>query len=135
MRRLWAGILAPDALSNSTVSSSRIRPRSGVIRPAIMLTTDVLPAPEGPNKAVAPLCASKRAAREKSPSCFSTSTDSMSLSVETRASAAGEPFGGDERHQRDYDGDDNKPARGAFAAGYLHEGIDGRGDGLGFAGN
>ena len=40
----------PRAASNSTVSSMAIEPRSGVSRPAIIFTTDVFPAPEGPNK-------------------------------------------------------------------------------------
>ena len=45
---------AARAESNSTVSSSTMRPRSGVTSPAIMLTSEVLPAPEGPNSAVTP---------------------------------------------------------------------------------
>ena len=43
------------ALSNSISPSSSMRPRSGRSRPAIILIMLVLPAPEGPNKAVAPL--------------------------------------------------------------------------------
>src|SRR5690242_10734281 len=128
-------MLIAAAESNSTVSSSTMRPRSGVIRPAIILTTDVLPAPDGPNKAVTPPCASNCAARENSPSFFSTSTDNISLSVETRAGAARQPFGCDERGQRNDDGDDHEPSGCAFAARYLHEGVDCRGDGLCLAGD
>ena len=40
------------ALSNRTVSSSAMQPRSGLTRPAIMLTIEVLPEPDGPNSAV-----------------------------------------------------------------------------------
>ena len=54
MRRRCAGTSMRAALSNSTVSSSAMRPRSGVTRPAIMLTIEVLPAPDGPNSAVTP---------------------------------------------------------------------------------
>src|SRR5262249_9814199 len=43
----------------------------------IMLTSVVLPAPEGPNTAVTPDAVSNCAAIENSPSCFSTSTASI----------------------------------------------------------
>jgi len=46
MRRRWAGTLVRVALSNSTLSSSAMRPRSGVSKPPIMLTMEVLPAPD-----------------------------------------------------------------------------------------
>src|SRR5215212_1171824 len=135
MRRRCAGRLTPVVESNSTVSSSTMRPRSGVTNPAIILTKVVLPAPDGPNNAVTPLFASKRTASEKSPSFFSASTDSISISVEAGAGAARQPFGGDQRRERDDDGDDNQPARRAFATRHLHEGVDCRRDGLRLAGN
>ena len=56
-----------SAESNSTLSSSAMRPRSGVTRPAIMLTIVVLPEPDGPNSAVTPPAVSNRAAMLKSP--------------------------------------------------------------------
>src|SRR5258705_13283361 len=100
------------------------RPRSGVTRPAIMLTTVVLPAPEGPNKAVTPFAVAKRALRVNAPSRFSTSTLSMLLSVKAHAGAARQPFGEHERHQRDRDRDQHQASRGCIAAGRLCEGVD-----------
>src|SRR5688572_15081677 len=124
MRRWCDGTLTRAAESNSTASSRTIRPRSGVSRPAIMLTSVVLPAPDGPNSAVTPPAAWKRATKEKSPSFFSTSTDSTSISEETRAGAARQPFGDDEGSQRNDNRDDDKASGGGFAARHLHEGID-----------
>src|SRR5918994_6396281 len=135
MRRRCAGRLIPAAESNSTVSSCKMRPRSGVTSPAIMLTSVVLPPPTGPNRAVIPLFPSKRTTSAKSPSRFSASTDNISFSVETRAGAPRQPFGGNQRRERDDNGDNDKPACGAFATRHLQEGIDRRRDGLGFAGN
>src|SRR6266699_4345233 len=100
--------------SNSTISATAMRPRSGVTSPAIMLTTVVLPAPEGPNTAVTPFAVAKRVltvnspsrvedARERAVSRFSTSTVSMLLSVKAHAGPARQPFGKHERHERDRD--------------------------------
>src|SRR4029079_11989498 len=111
MRRRWAGTLMRAALSNSTLLSIAMRPRSGVSRPPIMLTSEVLPAPEGPNSAVAPAAVSNLTAIENSPNRFSTSTERLSVSVVTQAGAAGEPFRRDEGRQRDDDGDDDEPHR------------------------
>ena len=66
----------PLSDANRGVLSSVMTPRSGFSRPAIMLTSEVFPAPEGPNKAVAPPAASKRTASRNAPSCFCTSTTS-----------------------------------------------------------
>ena len=60
MRRRQAGTSMRASASNSTSPSSAMRPRSGRISPAIMLMMLVLPAPEGPNSAVAPPAPSKR---------------------------------------------------------------------------
>src|ERR1041385_558693 len=118
------------ALSNSTVPLQTIRPRSGVMRPATMLTIEVLPDPDGPNSAVTPSGASNAAATLKSPSFFSTSTASMSLPMEARAGAAREPFGGDQRHQRDHDRD-HEQARGCgIGVRNLGISVDGRRDAL-----
>src|SRR5947207_267444 len=121
MRRRWAGTSIRRLESNSTVSASMMRPRSGAIRPAIMLTSVVLPAPEGPNKAVTPAALAKRAAIEKPPSRFSTSTASISFSVEAHAGAAGEPFGDHQRRERNRDRDQHQPARRRVAARALRE--------------
>src|SRR5207342_1550653 len=135
MRRRWAGTLIRVALSNSTLSSSAMRPRSGVSSPPIMLTMEVLPAPDGPNSAVAPPVVSNFAAIWNSPSRFSTSTESISVSVITHAGAAGEPFRGDEGRQRDDDGDDDKAHRRGVAVGDLRERVDRRRQRLCLAGD
>ena len=44
----------PPSSSNSTSPPTAIRPLSGFNRPATMLSTLVLPAPDGPNRAVSP---------------------------------------------------------------------------------
>src|SRR5665811_286535 len=112
-----------------------MRPRSGRSRPAIMLTTVVLPAPDGPNKTVAPVSLANFAVTTKSPSFFSTSTVNISNPVESRMSAAGEPFRRDQRGERDDHGDDHQRERGGIAARHLREGVDRRRDGLRFARN
>src|ERR1044071_2266051 len=123
------------ALSNSTVPLQTIRPRSGVMRPATMLTIEVLPDPDGPNSAVTPSGASNAAATLKSPSFFSTSTASMSLPVEARAGAAREPFGSDQRDQRDHDRDHDQACGRSIGVRNLRIGIDRRRDGLRLARN
>src|SRR6476469_286232 len=105
MWRWCGGWLKPPAESNSSVPLTEMRPRSGVTRPATMLTIEVLPEPEGPNSAVTPSAVSNFAAMEKSPSCLWTSTLSISAPVQPHAGAAREPFGADQRDQRDRDRD------------------------------
>src|SRR5436190_6074885 len=135
MRRRCAGTLVRVALSNKTVSSSAMRPRSGVTRPAIMLTIEVLPAPEGPYSAVAPPSVSNRAAIAKSPRRFSTSTKSISVSVIAHAGAPREPLRRNQRRERDHDGDDDKAGRGGIAVRDLREGVDRSRQRLRLAGN
>src|SRR5262245_42030965 len=112
-----------------------MRPRSGVTRPAIMFTTVVLPAPEGPNRAVTPFAVAKRAATVNSPSrvedarervfsLFSTSTASMLLSVKAHAGPARQPFGENERHERNRDRDQHQASGGGIAPGRLGVSID-----------
>src|ERR1043165_7391553 len=133
MWRRCGGSLTPPAEANSRVPSRGMRPRSGLTRPATMLTIDVLPEPDGPNSAVTPSGASNFAATLKSPSRFSTSTISMSAPVQPGAGAAREPSGGDQRDERYDDRDDDKPRRGRIAAGHLQVGVDRSRDGLRFA--
>src|ERR1700722_11257728 len=111
--------------SNSTVSSIAIRPRSGATKPAIMLTSVVLPAPEGPNTAVTPFPVSNRAHREKSPSRFSTSTPSILFPVEAHAGAPRKPFGRHQRGERDRNRHQHQTASRRIAVGHLGEGVDG----------
>src|ERR1700730_4568825 len=116
--------------SNSAAPSSVIRPRSGVIRPAIMLTSVVLPAPEAPNSAVTPPALSSRTLMKKSPRRFSTSRESTSLSVKAHAGTPGQPLRGDQRCKRDEDCHQDKPSGGGITAGRLGECVDGRRDRL-----
>src|SRR5881398_1742784 len=106
MPRRCGGALKPPAASNISVPLQMMRPRSGVISPATMLTIEVLPEPDGPNRAVTPPAASNFAASAKSPSRFSTSTASISFPVDACAHAPREPLGEDQRDQRDDDRDD-----------------------------
>src|SRR5271156_4129651 len=125
MRRRCGGILMPAAASNSTVSSSLIEPRSGVSSPAIILTTEVLPAPDGPNRAVAPRAAWNRTLSFSAPSCFSTSTVStLSFPVEAYGGAPCEPLRGDQRRERQHDRHHDQPARFLVAARDLRQGVD-----------
>ena len=52
-------------------------PRSGRSNPAIMLISEVLPAPEAPNRPVTRPSLANAASIVNSPSCFETSTRSM----------------------------------------------------------
>src|SRR3546814_4052108 len=83
--------------------------------PAIMFTTEVLPAPDRPNRAVTPGPASKRTPRRKAPRPASMSTD--------RAKAAyppgNAPWEQPRAHQREHrqgDGDQREAHRGALPA-------------------
>src|SRR5262247_1321 len=105
MRRWWVGTLIRALESNSTVSAMAMRPRSGVTRPAIMLTSVLLPDPDGPNRAVTPFAVAKYALTVNSPRRFSTSTLSTLLSMKAHAGPACQPFGEHERHKRNRDCD------------------------------
>ena len=105
-------------------------------RPAIMLTMLVLPAPDGPNSAVAPPSLANCALSENSPSCFSTSTDQhRHAPCKSRAGAAGEPFRRDQRGERNDDRDDRPAAARRVAARHLRQRVDRRRDGLRLARN
>src|SRR5450830_1219274 len=104
MRLHQAGTLMRAASSNKTSPSSTIRPRSGRNSPAIILMMLVLPAPDGPNNAVAPLSPENSAFKENSPSCFSTSTTSILSPMETRGGTPDKPIRRDQCSERDDDG-------------------------------
>src|SRR5882724_5188106 len=129
MPRRCGGMFTP-AESNSNVPLDETRPRSGVTRPATMLMIEVLPEPDGPNSAVTPSAASNFAAMVKSANRFSTSTPSMSASVQPHAGAAREPFGADQGDQRDHDRDQHETPGRRIAARSLRIGIDRGRDGL-----
>src|ERR1043165_492926 len=125
--------------SNSTVSATAMWPRSGITSPAIMLTSVVLPAPDGPKRAVTPFAVAKRALTVNWPSRafsrFSTSTLSMLLSVKAHAGPPRQPLGDDERHQRNRDRDQHQASGGRIATGGLRESVDRGGDRLRLAGD
>src|SRR5665213_1152580 len=134
MRRPAAGTSIRAAESNSVSPSSEILPRSGLSSPAIMLIRLVLPAPEGPNRTVAPLSLANSAFTENSPSFFSTSTVSILGPVQTRLRTAGEPFRRDQGGERNDDGDDHQRERSPVSARYLPQRVDRRRNGLRLAG-
>src|ERR1044072_756706 len=135
MPRRCGGTFTLPFESKSRVLPLWMRPRSGVTSPATMLTTEVLPEPEGPNSAVTPPVASNFAVIVKSPSRFSTSTASILFPVEARAGAPREPFGKNQCDERDDDRDDDKPPGCRVRVGNLSVGIDRGRDGLCFARN
>src|SRR3954471_18916769 len=107
--------------SNSTLSATAMWPRSGITSPAIMLTSVVLPAPDGPKRAVTPFAVAKRVLTVNSPRRFSTSTVSMLLSVKAHAGPPRQPFGEHERHERNRDRDQHQASGGRIATGGLGE--------------
>src|SRR5450759_2507583 len=135
MRRRQAGMLMRAVSSNRNSPSSTMRPWSGRNSPAIILMMLVLPAPEGPNKAVAPLSLANCAFKDNSPIFFSISTTSMSYPMQTRCRAPGEPFRRDQRGERNNHSDDYELQRGAVAARHLRERVDRGRDGLRLARN
>ena len=101
---------APRGVEQHRRRRARCGRDPGVTSPAIMLTIEVLPAPDGPNSAVTPPAASNCAASAKSPSrLFDVDARASSLPVEARAGAPREPFRSDQRDQRDHDRDDDQP--------------------------
>src|SRR4051812_47038913 len=135
MRRRCAGTCRAAAVSSSSSPSSAMTPRSGLSRPAIMLTSEVLPAPDAPNRPVTRPSLANAASMKKSPSCFETSTRSISASMQAPGGAAGKEFGGDQRGHGDDDGDYDQAQRRGIAIGSLDQRVDCRRDSLGFAGD
>ena len=70
MRRRCAGMWTRAAVSSSISPSMAMVPRSGFSNPAIMLISEVLPAPEAPNRPVTRPSLANEASMENSPSCF-----------------------------------------------------------------
>src|SRR6267142_764074 len=123
MRRRGVGTSMPRSLSNTGSPSIAMRPRSGRRMPAMALTTEVLPAPERPKSAVTPAPASNEAARRKSPSPRSMSTDSIFPRYPARG-AAHHHLGNVERGKRQQHRDDAQAHRGFVAGWSLRIGID-----------
>src|SRR5262245_19839923 len=94
----------PRAASNTVSPLMAMRPRSGRRIPAMALITEVLPAPERPKSAVTPSPASNEAARRKSPSSRSISSESIFSGYPSRGTAHqefGDIEGGERQQHRD----------------------------------
>ena len=76
-RRCWGGRSIFFSLSKRTRSPSTMRPRSGVMMPAMHFKVTLLPQPEAPSSAVVPSCASNCARSRNAPSFFSMSTQRL----------------------------------------------------------
>src|SRR5215470_9163526 len=108
----------PPSVSTSAVPSIITRAWSGRTRPAMMLTIEVLPDPERPNRAISPPSASNRASSWNAPRRCLMSTASVieaSFDVEPAVGKARHHFGGEEREHGDDDGDEGE-AEGARVA-------------------
>src|SRR3546814_612557 len=92
--------------------------------PAIMFTTEVLPAPDRPNRAVTPGPASKRTPRRKAPRPASMSTDRVKAAYPP-GNAPCEHLRADQREHRQGDGDQRQAHRGALPARDLEQRVDG----------
>ena len=110
-----------------------MRPASGRTSPAIMLTSVVLPAPDGPNSPVTGPSLSNAMARSRSPTAYAGQGRAPSFPVQPACRAACEEFGRQQRRHCDHDGDDHKAQRGGVTRRRLRIGIDRGRDRLGFA--
>src|SRR5690606_2625492 len=129
----------PRALSYSTRPSTSIRPDCGRSSPAMALSTEVLPAPDGPTRATMRASSSIRTWRAKPPrrrwtSRLSTQMPPLRNSwlILRPTLAAHQPFGGEQGEQGDGDRHRGQAPDRRFAARHLHQAIDGRGKGPGF---
>src|SRR5262249_17822653 len=119
----------PPSVSTSTVRSMVTRARSGRTRPAMILTIDVLPDPERPNRAIRPPSASNCAWSWKAPSrCLMSTARVMqaSFDVEPAVGEARHHFRGEQRKHGDGDGDEGEAEGARVAAWHLGEGVDRR---------
>src|SRR5436305_6657036 len=99
-------------------------PRSGRSNPAIILISEVLPAPEAPNRPVTRPWLSNEASSENSPSCLVISTRSMSVPMQALGGASREPLRRDQGAHRDHDRDDHQTCCRRIAIGGLDQRID-----------
>src|SRR5262245_33055276 len=104
MRRRCGGTWMRFVVSSSTSPSSSILPLSGRKSPAIMLISEVFPAPDRPNRAVTPPRLSNAAVTLIVPRLFLTSTCSMLIAPHACDSAPREPF----RHEQGAEREDDR---------------------------
>src|SRR6185369_972369 len=120
----------PAPLSYSVRPSTVMRPDCGRARPAIRLSTVLLPAPERPKSAVTPPPVAKAASRVKVPRRQRTSNSSIAARG-ARRGAPHQDFGGHQRGERQEDRQDAEAQRLGIAARHLRERIDREREGLG----
>src|SRR5262245_63935273 len=99
-----------------------MRPESGRARPAIRLSTVLLPAPERPKSAVTPPPVANATSSAKVPRRQRTSSSSIAAR-RARRGAAHEDLGSHQRRERKEDGQDGQAERLCIAAGHLREEI------------
>ena len=102
----------------------------------MMLISEVLPAPEAPNRPVTRPSLVKEASRVNSPSCLGDiDAQHGQFSMQALRGAAREQFGRDQRRGGDEDRYQHQPQRRGVAVRRLDQRIDRRRNGLGLAGN
>src|SRR5262245_46817165 len=98
------------------------------------LTMLVLPAPDGPKRAVTADALLNRASRTKSPSCLRTATSNTSTS-DARSNPPRKQLGNDERRERKHNSDGDQACGICVAAGHLRVSVDRRRQCASFARN
>ena len=127
MRRRCAGTCSRAAVSSSVSPSIAMTPRSGRSSPAIMLISEVLPAPEAPNSPVTRACAGRTRLRARiRRAVLRRRRAASSVPVQALGGAPREPFRGDQRRHRDDDRHHDQPQRRGVAVGRLDQRIDRR---------
>src|SRR5690348_3246519 len=109
-----------------------MRPDSGRDRPAIRLSTVLLPAPERPNSAVTPPPVLNAASSAKLPSRQRASNSSIEAR-HARGRPPQQELGSHERREREHDRENAKAQRLRVAARYLGERVDRQRQRLGLA--
>src|SRR5437762_9982435 len=123
----------PRALSNNLSPLTTMWPRCGRPIPASALITLVLPEPERPNNPTTGASARNATASSKVPRRCSTSTSIMCAAL--ASDAMRQPFGGDQRADRQQYRDRAEPQRLGVPTGGLHERVDRERKRLGFSRN
>src|SRR5437763_4090225 len=113
--------------------STTMRPDCGVTRPAIASTSVVLPEPERPKRATIGASAAKRASSRKAPRRAVRSTSSIGAASPDVASH--QPFGDDERAEREQHREQRKPQRLRIPARHLDRAVDRERQRLGLPGD